>query len=418
MTKKLKRMNHLEKIRKNLVTIMIVAAVAITGSLLLVITHAATPTAAVEPDMGTVTSPAKVVSDSAASNAQAIKFGAPVAAPSLKPPLQGLVDRGNANGLSSFNLPSEPYLDSLQAVIANVYWSDLQPNAQGQAIQTNQLDSALAAVTAYNNTHANHLSVKLRIFAGIYAPNWAKTIDGWAPVSTYNIQTPTKGGTLGPFWTADYGTAYKQMMQAMAAKYDSNPLLREVTIAQCMTVFAEPFQRDNYNLGQLLYASAQPSYTGTPYSVAADEGCLNAEIDNSTAWTQTRLSLAFNPWRPWSFNGTTYVQGAQDEAFTASVMDHCRVVLKTQCTIENNSIRDTFVGNQSIVGNLYYDMANRGPNMTLQTADPTRIGNPITTVQWATTIGANAVELPNNYTGLTTSDLDSLSPGLLANPIK
>ncbi len=346
------------------------------------------------------------------------------ASTTLKTPIQGILDRGSL-GSASYSVPSGAGVAALNGVVANISWAQLQPTQGGPIVHPNQLDNALSAVAAYNKSHSNQLEVKVRIFAGIDAPNWAKTIDGWNPVNTCNNQG-SPCGTFGPFWTADYDNAYKTFMTELASAtdplgytYDSEPLLHDVTIAQCMTTFAEPFMRDDSNLGQILYYTSttdpQPNYTGSPYSVQADENCLNDEVDNSTAWKQTHLSLSFNPFKPWT-NATT--QSSQPgETFTASVMQHCRAVLGSQCTIENNSIRDTYVGEQNQSGNLYYDMDHEGPDMTFQTASPNSVGNLTTTVQWAIAMGANAVELPSNYNTQTLATLDGLSAGLLANPI-
>jgi hypothetical protein len=333
----------------------------------------------------------------------------------LKTPIRGLFDRGSL-GSSSYNMPTGSGVAALNGVVANVNWADLQTTPGGPIVHPNQLDSALTAVTSYNASHANQLEVKLRVYAGIDAPSWAKTIDGWNPANadTCNNQG-SPCGTIGPFWTTDYDNAYKTFMTELAAAYDSQPLLHDVTISQCMTTFAEPFMRDDTNLGTILYdSSSQPAYTGLPYSVQADENCLTDEIDNSTAFHQTNLSLSFNPFRPWT-NATTQ-SNSPGESFTLSVMQHCRAVLDSQCTIENNSIRDSFVGQQNQSGNLYYDISNEGPDITFQTASPGSVGSIVTTVQWAAQIGANAVELPSSYNTLTVGQLDSLSTDLLNNP--
>ena len=333
----------------------------------------------------------------------------------LKTPIRGLFDRGSL-GSSSYNMPTGSGVAALNGVVANVNWADLQTTPGGPIVHPNQLDSALTAVTSYNTSHANQLEVKLRVYAGIDAPNWAKTIDGWNPANadTCNNQG-SPCGTIGPFWTTDYDNAYKTFMTELAAAYDSQPLLHDVTISQCMTTFAEPFMRDDTNLGTILYdSSLQPTYTGLPYSVQADENCLMDQVDNSTAFHQTNLSLSFNPFKPWT-NATTQ-SSSPGESFTLSVMQHCRAVLSSQCTIENNSIRDSFVGQQNQSGNLYYDISNEGPDITFQTASPGSVGSIVTTVQWAAQIGANAVELPSSYNTLTVSQLDSLSADLLNNP--
>jgi chitodextrinase len=352
------------------------------------------------------------------------------AATGLKTPIQGVFDRGSLNN-SSYSLPSNSDLAALGGVVANVSWADLEPtqgtidSAGSGDMVANQLDNALTAVNTYNSNsnHTNKLEVKLRIFAGIYAPPWAKTIDGWTPQTTCNNQG-NPCGTIGPFWTTDYDNAFKTFMTDLASAkdslgntYDSEPLLHDVTISQCMTTYAEPFQRDDQNLGAILYESgsyAQGHYSGLPYSTANDEQCLTDEVDNATGWKQTHLSLSFNPYKTWT---SATNQAGADEAFSASVMAHCRAVLGSQCVIENNSIRDSYIGEQNTSGNLYYDITNKGPDITFQTATLGSVGNLGNTVGWAVTMGANAVELPSGYSSTAESTVQSWDTSLVNNPI-
>jgi len=349
----------------------------------------------------------------------------------LKTPIQGILDRGSlgsANNGADYNFPSGTGTAALNGVVANVSWAQLQPTQGGPIDSNNQLNTVLTAVSNYNQSNpSQHLEVKLRIFAGIYAPDWAKTLDGWNPVNICNNQG-SPCGTIGPYWTSDYDNAYKSFMTELASTtdslgntFDNEPLLHDVTISQCMTTFAEPFQRDDSNFGQVLYPTSttdpQPNFTGSAYSPQNDENCLLDQIDNSTAWKHTNLSLSFNPFKPWTSASTQDGNSPYGEAFTKTVMDHCRVVLGAQCTIENNSIRDSYVGQQNTSGNLYYDITGEGPDITFQTAAPGSVGSIVTTVDWAAQMGANAVELPSNYNTLSLSQLDSLSSALIANPI-
>ena len=99
-------------------------------------------------------------------------------------------------------MPTGSGVAALNGVVANVNWADLQTTPGGPIVHPNQLDSALTAVTSYNTSHANQLEVKLRVYAGIDAPNWAKTIDGWNPANadTCNNQG-SPCGTIGQLTT-------------------------------------------------------------------------------------------------------------------------------------------------------------------------------------------------------------------------
>ncbi len=350
------------------------------------------------------------------------------AATSNKTPIQGLLDRGGLGG-NTYSMPSSTVLSEINGVVANVSWAQLQASQGGAISSTNQLNSALQQVAQYNSTHSHQLEVKARIFAGTDSPTWAEKIDGWNPVNICNRQNGGSNcGNIGPFWTTDYDNAYKTFMidlanatDANGYTYDNDPLLHDVTIAQCMTIYAEPFQRDDLNLGQVLYytpsTDPQPNYTGLPYSVSNDENCLTDSVDNmGAAWKHTNISYSLNPFKPWT-NATTQ-SSSPGESFTNTIMQHCRAVLGSQCTLENNSIRDSYIGQQNQSGNLYYDITNKGPDITYQTATSSSVGNLDNTVAWAAQIGANAIELPNGYSSLLTSaQMSTLSAALLANPM-
>ena len=72
-------------------------------------------------------------------------------------------------------------------------------------------------MTAYNAQHGANLGIKLRVWGGFTAPDWAKNIDGPALTITgkatvdptvYNPQT------IGRFWTADYVDAWNGLQNA------------------------------------------------------------------------------------------------------------------------------------------------------------------------------------------------------------
>jgi hypothetical protein len=318
----------------------------------------------------------------------------------LKPPIQGLLDRGG--------FPPAQYDAVVHAFVANVHWSDIQTRPGGAIVRGNVVDQALAAARTYNaaNPQLPQMHVKLRLMAGIWAPDWAKSLEGFKPVVIQSLQ-PGNGaqGDIGPFWTAAYALAYADLQTRLAAVYVGDPLLNEVTISRCMTIYAEPFQRDDTNFAAL-YAQG--------YNVGDDKSCLRHEVDAHTVWTTTRSSLSFNSYRPWVRQPDgTYAQGTADETFAASVMSYCRSTLGNRCTIENNSIRSGYIGMDATPNTLYYDIKKRGPAITFQTATPGSVGDLHATIRWAIAMGANAVELP----GYEAAELLAADEqGLLGNP--
>jgi hypothetical protein len=319
----------------------------------------------------------------------------------IKPPTVGLIDRSKLpNSLFSAG-------GNIDTFIVNAYWKDLQPTQDGALVHPNAIDTAISKATAAGPNFA----IKIRFFAGIWAPNWAKSVGGPAfcffdpnggTATCPNCPAGSKTcGMIGRFWTADYKAAYDNIMAQLAAAYDNNPIIHDVTMSRCMTIYAEPFQRS---------ASAQSNRAAlinAGFTDTADKQCFKDQIDTANVWQRTRSSLAFNPYQ--DIVSTASFKG--DEVFTESIMDYCRQVLGTRCVLENNSIRAPITSLGDKYASMYAHMKNLGPPITLQTATIDRIGCFMTsldcasksiaqgTLDWAVTEGANAVEMPSGYDG-------------------
>ena len=150
----------------------------------------------------------------------------------LKAPIIGLLDRGKA--------PKAAFYGVVDGYVVNAPWATLQFAAGAPIAAGNPIDRAIAQVRLANRSGA-HLALKVRIFAGSQAPNWAKYVGG-AP---FVARDPNSGatGTVGRFWTPAFGAAYQDLENKLAAKYDLVPEIREVTIARCMTIYAETMIR-------------------------------------------------------------------------------------------------------------------------------------------------------------------------------
>src|SRR5215831_3695788 len=99
-----------------------------------------------------------------------------------KPPEAGLVDMSNigfynSGGNPVFNLDElSPYAASFSEVVLNVTWAALEPT-QG-TFDFSSVTSAILAVEDFNTSHGTNLGIKLRVYGGYKAPDWAKNIDG------------------------------------------------------------------------------------------------------------------------------------------------------------------------------------------------------------------------------------------------
>jgi hypothetical protein len=314
---------------------------------------------------------------------------------SLKPMIQGLVDR--------FGPPPGSFLGIVTNFVVNAEWSELQPTAGGALTPDNVIDQAIAAARSLEATvGAGRVGVKIRLLAGIYAPGWAKQLGG-APVAVVDPQTGV-AGTIGRFWTSAFGMAYDDLYAKLAAAYDGVPEIREVTVARCMTVYDEPFIRD---VGD---SATVQNLLAAGFSVAEDQQCQEQEIQDGTLWHHTRIGVAFNPYQAIAADGTTRT----DEAFTEQMMDYCRSILGPQCVLENDSIRDPPLG--GAYATMYSAIQQLGPPISFQTATLQRVGDLQGTLSWAAGLGADAVELPQQYHEMPASSLQQPAALLEQNP--
>ena len=309
--------------------------------------------------------------------------------PGLKRPLAGLLTRDGP--------PGPALASAVSGWVVNADWSDLQPTPDGPLARDNVIDRAIAEArrTAAPGTTAE---LKVRLFAGTHAPEWAKSLGG-APVPVTDPQSG-RTGTIGRFWEAAFGRAYAQLQVRLGAAYDAVPEIREVTAARCTTFYSEPFIRD---------AQAKATISallGAGFTAAADETCQREQIDAHDVWHQTRTSLAFNPYQHLEPAGTWF----NDMAFTRQMAASCRQRLGNRCVLENNSVRWPVLGD----GALYDVLRSFGPPFTFQTATIERVGDLAGAVRFCVDLGAGAVELPGG-SAVPVADLAVLDRALRAN---
>jgi hypothetical protein len=269
----------------------------------------------------------------------------------------------------------------MRAFVVFVPWSQLQPAPGGPIAGDNAIDRAISYVRDQNRRVPSlQMTLKLRIAGGAYAPSWAKEIGG-APIA---LQGP-RAGTIGRFWLDDYGRAYEDLQDKLAAMYDNVPELREVVVARCMAFSDEPFIRDVANPGNAR------AYVAAGYTVALDHRCQEKQIDESMAWKHTLLDLSFNPAQEIQPDGTaTY-----DEVWTESVMGYCRQKLGKQCVLENNSLSAPVKATG--YRRLYAQMKSLGPPLCFQTQDNDKVTDISATLQFAVQEGAASVELHEGF---------------------
>jgi len=310
----------------------------------------------------------------------------------LKPVLAGLLDRSGP--------PPASYVTSLAGYVVNAYWRDLQPTPAETLAPDNAIDQAITEVRSLNAADHTHLALKIRVYAGVWAPQWAKQLGG-APVSVTNPQGGATG-TVGRFWTAAFGAAYNELESLLAAKYDTVSEIREVTISRCTTFYDEPFIRDAGDPATI------DALIAAGYTTSADETCQREEIDAATVWHHTHSDLALNPYEAIGPGGGVVT----DELFTESMMEYCRQVLGDACVLENNSLRYPVQG--ASYESMYASMSLLGAPLAFQTATASRVGDLTATLAYAVSLGANSVELPGGYAAIGTPATFASATRLLA----
>ncbi len=94
------------------------------------------------------------------------------------------------------------------------------------------------------------------------------------------------GGTLGQWWKSGYRSAWASLQQALAARYDSNPVLREVAVSSCTTLTAEPF---------VMAPATIALATADGWTTAAQQACLDGAFKDYGPWMRTAIYYPMNP---------------------------------------------------------------------------------------------------------------------------
>jgi hypothetical protein len=318
---------------------------------------------------------------------------APTDAQPVKPAIRGLVSMGAFKFVGSGGDPvntleplnAKPGIFGGLVVIAS--WAQLQPNGPSE-FDSNVIDKALADVRAYNARNPDKpLAVRLRIWGGFKAPGWAMKLGGPPIPAVHN----KKNRRIGRFWSPEYRQAWAQLQEKLAAKYDSYPLIREVSMTSCMSFTAEPFFSPSET-------SVQQPIRAAGFNEDAYKECLRNGLRDYAPWKTSRIVLSVNPLR------TGLNQGPGDPEFTMRIMRDCRRTLGVRCVFDNHNL-DTKLPRPLLP--LYALMRQLGPEIVFQTGGT----NPRDfegTIKFGVQQGATSIELWQDYGGFPTVPDDLL----------
>ncbi len=254
---------------------------------------------------------------------------------SVKLPILGLVDKGTQAPYTHREpwptaTPDElaPDADAFSGVVVNETWAQLEPRADRFTFAP--LERSLRAVEAYNRAHRRStLAVKLRLWGGFTAPQWAKTLGGTTPVT---FASATASGTTGRWWTSAYRAAWSTFQHRLAGRFDADPLIRTVAVSSCATLTDEPFVfSPDAALHTELFADGWTS--------AAQQKCLEGAFADYSGWKHTPIEYTFNPY-------VAYAPGtdAADPSFTYRVMARCADLRRTDgrsCILSNHALQSS-----------------------------------------------------------------------------
>jgi hypothetical protein len=271
----------------------------------------------------------------------------------LKPMITGLVLRsqhGN-NVRNNFDSPQ----DGIDASVLQVEWRLIQPTQTG-ALNYAFIDNAATEVKAWNLAHPDsHFAIILRVFAGVYAPEWAKTLNNFVKIpAKFRIDPANPNAPplaleyLGPFWRDDYINAWNDLQEQLALRYDTVPEIRYVSVATQMIHHTETMRRMQDTNPNILLGMSDRGWTVTRDSVCLREQLISA----AKYWKHTRLDMTFNRYLKLSGISNNTLQGDYDDPYAGDYIAFATKLLGPRLVMGNHSL------NLSRVNTLAYTLPN------------------------------------------------------------
>ena len=283
--------------------------------------------------------------------------GQPAPPQSLKPLVGGLLSMGTFdNQLADAN--SMPGV--LSGEVINVTWRQLQPHSSDE-LDLTSIDSALARVRDYNMRYPDHpLKVILRVNSADDAPDWVKKLDGGPVPVLVRRNRPLE---IPLFWTDHYLQAWRNLQNRLAAKYDSDPLIVQVSNTTCANLDDESYVTSHDS--DSILALFKAGYSNQQFI----DGLMRS-IHDYDAWQHTRVDFTQNPFEVLAIktgpDGKPHgVRQSLDTATTIRIMTAFRHELGLRAIISNHNLNSViFKANRD----LYPAMKALGKPIEFQTA--------------------------------------------------
>lgn len=275
----------------------------------------------------------------------------------LKSPLTGLIAR-QAN---SQTCPMDRISD-LGGSVAEVRWGDSQPT-QGFVLRDPEdpLNTEWAMVQYARKTGKPY---RLRGYAGVHAPTWAKTLCGrYRSGDDRNMlhvySTSAGDNTIGRWWYLLYLMAWQEWVMQLAEHFEDDPLCVSIASHPATTTYAEPMQRATAGGAPEIAGNRQVFIDAGLSGVLLDESAKPWQPDpddaTAVAWPvlpvggrarfsywfpTTHYFLPFNPFQQWE----STVDGADAGPvamvdFTTWLIGEAVKLMGGQIELGNNSLR-------------------------------------------------------------------------------
>jgi hypothetical protein len=231
--------------------------------------------------------------------------------------------------------------------------------------------------------------VRLNVEGALLAPDWAKALDGPSVVNYDNGAGEVFH--MGRFWYADYQAAWTSLQNQLAAIYDTNPLIHEVSNTACSSITDEPF----VILGTPL---AVGNMKAAGYTDALYLSCLQNSPASYAAWVNTPLHWAFN-----NFEHLDSGVAVIDQATTNQVIQAWRLASGSMAILANHSLQAGTLGGTptpeyGTVSQMYVLFSTLGKPINLQMN--TALQDWTDTMNYGISVGATDIEVwPGTTTG-------------------
>ncbi|MGZ6019190.1 MAG: hypothetical protein ACXWKO_11010 [Phenylobacterium sp.] len=322
-----------------------------------------------------------------------------VAEPAVKPPIRGLISMGH---MTCFNhepamgapcIPDNSLADVfgapglMSAAVVNVTWAQLQPDGPDR-VTTVPIDAAITLAARYNATHpARPLRLILRVSSASNAPGWVKALAG-GPVSTVyrSNQQPI---TVPRFWTQPYRQAWRALEQQLAARYDREPLIAQVSDTSCSHQTDEPY------INPIDPASIEALFAAG-YTNEAYYDCLRNSVHDYDDWKSTPIDFTQNVFENLNLEHGKGRFRPGDMSKTVAIMRFFRSTLGSRAVLSNHNLKVP-----PFPGNIKLNTAIRtlGPPIQFQTASPDyRMTDWNESIESGVALGADAIEIWPSFT--------------------